>query len=156
LQFLLAAIQRKPEVSEGVTRDYARDSKGRPIPVGVDGICGTHTTAAIRRYQELFDSGVEPKSIASMIHDGRIDPPAHKLLGPRQGHILTIARLNMLYRAQFGEDAHSRLFTDKLFPSELFDDFFVTRLSRLYVRPLTWSGAPPSSPALKGKKLIRH
>jgi hypothetical protein len=31
----------------------------------------------------------------------------------------------MLYRAQFGEDAHSRLFLDPSFPRELHDDFFV-------------------------------
>src|SRR5262245_21465891 len=125
VQFLLAAVQRKPEVSGGVTRDYSRDSSGKLIPVAVDGICGTLTITAIRRYQELYDIGQDPTSIATMIHDSRIDPAGHSLLGPRQGHILTIARLNMLYRAHFGEDAHNRLFLDSQFPKELHDDFYV-------------------------------
>ena len=125
VQFLLVAIQRKPEVSEGVTRDYSKDSSGRVISLGIDGLCGPHTIAAIRRYQELYDTGADAKSVSSMIHDGRIDPPNHTLMGPRKGHILAIARLNMLYRAQFGEDAHNRLFLDPSFPRELHDDFFV-------------------------------
>src|ERR1044072_8939988 len=59
VQFLLAAIQRKPEVSAGVTRDYSKDSSGKPIIISIDGLCGPHTITAIRRYQELYDSGVD-------------------------------------------------------------------------------------------------
>ncbi len=127
VQFLLVAIQRKPEVSAGRVRDYSKDSRGRLIALAIDGLCGPQTIAAIRRYQELYDiEEDDPTSISAMIHDGRVDPPTKgKLLGPRQGHVLTIGRMNMLYRAQFGEDQHNRLYVDPSFPRELHDDFFV-------------------------------
>ncbi|MBN9541742.1 MAG: hypothetical protein BGN99_20430 [Alphaproteobacteria bacterium 65-37] len=125
VQFFLAAAQTRPEISEGITRDYSRDGSGRDIRLTIDGVCGQKTTTAIRRFQELYDTGIDPHTPVAMIHDVRVDPATRTMMGPRQGHVLAIGRLNMLYRAQFGENAHSRLFADPLFPPELYDDFFV-------------------------------
>ncbi|MBN9513854.1 MAG: hypothetical protein J0H97_10665 [Alphaproteobacteria bacterium] len=123
VQFLLAAAQTRPEVFEGVTRDYSRDASGRNIRIGIDGVCGVATLTAIRRFQELYDTGVD--AALTMIHDGRIDPATRSMMGARRGHVLGIGRLNMLYQIQFGENAHARLFADPLFPPELYEDFFV-------------------------------
>lgn len=50
----------------------------------------------------------------AIIRDARVDPATRTMMGARRGHVLAIGRLNMLYRARFGENAHGRLFADPL------------------------------------------
>lgn len=125
VQFFLASAQRKPEISGGVTRDYSKDTSGKPLPMRIDGVYGPQTLTAIKRFQDVYDAGVELGSVAAMIHDALIEPMTSSGFGPRQSHIMSISRLNMLYRSQFGEDAHAKLFNDALFPAQLRSEFFV-------------------------------
>jgi hypothetical protein len=122
VQFFLRTLG--PRTVTGTTETY--QPAGQP-QIAIDGVCGTRTIAAIKNFQTQFNKTQKsPTSGFALLTDGVVDTLNNGgLFGPRQGHLLTIVRLNTEYVFQFGLDKHKRIDTDPLFPPELFGKLFL-------------------------------
>jgi len=117
VQFLLKSIAGKtdPEAHEL----FAVPGQS---PLAIDGICGTGTVAAIRRFQTFTKGQPSPNSRDV---DGQVDisRPGH-LLTTRTQSIYTIITLNVNFGYFNGPERHAALFKEPEFPNELTDILF--------------------------------
>src|SRR5262245_16480208 len=97
--------------------------------LAIDGMFADRTRDAIRTFQSQFNKtapGLPASDPFRLLTDGVVDSLANgALVGPRQGHVFTIIRLNTEYAFQFGLERHKRLGLDPLFPRELFNKLFL-------------------------------
>ena len=91
-------------------------------PLTIDGICGSSTIAAIKRFQTFVLAKNNPQS---PLVDGRID------VSPRGQPVTTITQatysiilLNVNFGVFNGPDRHAALFKEPEFPNELLYVFF--------------------------------
>jgi peptidoglycan hydrolase-like protein with peptidoglycan-binding domain len=103
VQFLLSLIWSKRDPQTGDLVGAA----GKPAPK-VDGICGSETVAAIRRFQEFYGASVV---------DGRVDPvPPGQQYGPVQHKPYTLIGLNVNVGVLLGIDRHALICNEPNFP----------------------------------------
>src|SRR5215468_8518094 len=90
----------------------------------VDGICGTETIEAIRRFEQFYWPPFRQSPLDFI--DGRVDavPPGQKF-GPIHGNPYVMIGLNVNFGARFGIDRHALIWKEPKFPTALKEKLFV-------------------------------